>query len=135
MLVHCCVQSEEPSIVIAIDSTRIFAALLFYYKKINNEELFMNKISYVQIAFTIHQYKMLKKNKTSSISEAVAGNRNCEMCGYLNTYTQAKPHKSLCHSMSFRKERVKRYTIICQRSSSRYAGMLALARRKLVVPM
>lgn len=61
MLVHCCVKSEEPSIVIAIDSTRLVAALLFYYKKINNEELFMNKISYVQIAFTIHQYKMLKK--------------------------------------------------------------------------
>lgn len=98
MLIHCCVQSEEPSIVIAVDSTRLVAALLFYYKKINNEELFMNKISYVQIAFTIHQYKMLKKNKTSSISEAVAGNRNCEMCGYLNTYTQAKPHKE---SLSF----------------------------------
>lgn len=94
----------------------------------------MNKIAYFQIAFTIHQYKMLKK-KTSSISEAVAGNRNCEMCGYLNTYPQAKPHKSNCHSMSFRKERVKGYTVICQRSSSRYAGMLALARRKLVVPM
>lgn len=49
----------------------------------------MNKISYFQIAFIIHQYKMLKeKKKTSSISEAVAGNRNCEMCGYLNTYPQ-----------------------------------------------
>lgn len=70
MLVHCCVQSEEPSIVIAIDSTRLVAALLFYYKKkINNEELFMNKISYVQIAFTIHQYKMLKKKIKQVLSQ------------------------------------------------------------------
>lgn len=91
----------------------------------------MNEISYFQIAFTVHQYKMIKK---SSISEAVAGNRNCEMCGYLNTYPQAEPHKCSCHSMPFRKERVKGYTGICQ-SSSRYAGKLALARRKLVVPM
>lgn len=55
--------------MIAIDSTRLVAALLFYYKKINNEELFMNKISYVQIAFTIHQYKMLKKNIKQVLSQ------------------------------------------------------------------
>lgn len=95
----------------------------------------MNKISYVQIAFTIHQYKMLKKIKQVLSQRLLLGTETVKYCGYLNTYTQAKPHKSHCHSMSFRKERVKGYTVICQRSSSRYAGMLALARRKLVVPM
>lgn len=44
-------------IAIAIESTRLVAAILFYLKKkkkkINNEELFMNEISYFQIAFTI----------------------------------------------------------------------------------
>lgn len=74
-------QSEEPSIVIAIDSTRIFAALLFYYKKINNEELFMNKISYVQIAFTIHQYKMLKKIKQVLSQRLLLGTETVKCVG------------------------------------------------------
>jgi len=81
MLVHCCVQSEEPSIVIAIDSTRLVAALLFYYKKINNEELFMNKISYVQIAFTIHQYKMLKKIKQVLSQRLLLGTETVKCVG------------------------------------------------------
>lgn len=81
MLVHCCVQSEEPSIVIAIDSTRPVAALLFYYKKINNEELFMNKISYVQIAFTIHQYKMLKKIKQVLSQRLLLGTETVKCVG------------------------------------------------------
>lgn len=74
-------QSEEPSIVIAIDSPRIFAALLFYYKKINNEELFMNKISYVQIAFTIHQYKMLKKIKQVLSQRLLLGTETVKCVG------------------------------------------------------
>lgn len=81
MLVHCCVQSEEPSIVIAIDSTRLVAALLFYYKKINNEELFMNKISYVQIAFIIHQYKMLKKIKQVLSQRLLLGTETVKCVG------------------------------------------------------
>lgn len=41
-------------IAIAIESARLVAAILFYLKKkINNEELFMSEISYLQIAFTI----------------------------------------------------------------------------------
>lgn len=81
MLVHCCVQSEEISIVIAIDSTGLVAALLFYYKKINNEELFMNKISYVQIAFTIHQYKMLKKIKQVLSQRLLLGTETVKCVG------------------------------------------------------
>lgn len=81
MLVHCCVQSEEPSFVIAVDSTRLVAALLFYYKKINNEELFMNKISYVQIAFTIHQYKMLKKIKQVLSQRLLLGTETVKCVG------------------------------------------------------
>lgn len=67
--------------MIAIDSTRIFAALLFYYKKINNEELFMNKISYVQIAFTIHQYKMLKKIKQVLSQRLLLGTETVKCVG------------------------------------------------------
>lgn len=59
-----------------------------------------------------HIFRMLLlhiniKGWRSSVSEAIAGNTNCEMCGYLNTSPRAKPHERSCHSVSFGKERVK----------------------------
>lgn len=63
------------------DSNRLVAAVLFYYKKINNEELFMNKISYFQIAFTIHQYKMLKEKKQVLSQRLLLGTETVKCVG------------------------------------------------------
>lgn len=51
---------------------------------------------------------LIQSDKEVLCQRQLAGNTNCEMCGCLNNYPHAKPHKCNCHSVSFGKERVKR---------------------------
>lgn len=115
MLGTCGEQRREPSTVIATGSTRWAATVLFFLKKKRKKErkkLIKSEwttIYELDLIFSECFYCVLiQSDKEVLCQRQLAGNTNCEMCGCLNNYPHAKPHKCNCHSVSFGKERVKR---------------------------
>lgn len=105
-----CVPRRESSVAAATGSTKQLATVPFYLykkKKKTNQEWVNNYLWTRSHIFRMLLLHINIKGWRSSVSEAIAGNTNCEMCGYLNTSPHAKPHERSCHSVSFGKERVK----------------------------